>query len=201
MVYGYIRVSTDRQTVENQRFEILKFCEKEKIKIEQWIEETVSGKKELDKRLLGILLKDIKPNDLIICSEFSRLGRSLYMILTVIEHCLKIGVRLWTIKECFRLGEDMQSRVMVFTFGLAAEIERMLIVQRTKEALARVKAEGKKLGRQPGQIVRVKLSGHEKEIKQMVKDGWNNVQIGKHFGVHFGTVREFKRNRLYAKTS
>jgi len=193
MVYGYIRVSTDRQTVENQRFEIENFCKAEKIIINKWIEEKISGKKELKKRQLGILLEDLKENDLVICSEFSRLGRSLYMILTVIRHCLKIGVRLWTIKECFRLGEDLQSKLTVFMFGFAAELEGLLIAQRTKEALARVKAEGKTLGRRPGQIVKRKLTDHETELKRMIEEGWTNVKIAKHFGIHTETVRKFKK--------
>lgn len=77
MIYGYIRVSTDKQTVENQRFEIIKFCKREKITINKWIEETISGTTTVDKRKLGQLLKTLKKNDIIICSEISRLGRNL----------------------------------------------------------------------------------------------------------------------------
>lgn len=63
MNYGYIRVSSDKQTVENQRFEILRFCEREQIKVDGWIEETVSGTKQYDKRQLGKLLNKVKDND------------------------------------------------------------------------------------------------------------------------------------------
>ena len=150
MVYGYIRVSTDKQSVENQRFEIVRFCKNNKLRIDQWIEETISGTKALDARRLGTLLNNIKQNDLIICSELSRLGRSLFMIMSILSHCLNIGAIIWTIKDGYRLGNDIQSKVMAFAFGLSAEIERNLISQRTKEALARRKAEGKILGRRPG---------------------------------------------------
>ena len=121
MTYGYIRVSSDKQTVENQRFEIEKFCERNDLHIDGWIEETISGTKNYDKRKLGPLLKKVKKDDLIICSEISRLGRSLFMIMEILSICM-----------------------------ISAEIERNLISMRTKEALARLKAEGRKLGRPEG---------------------------------------------------
>jgi DNA invertase Pin-like site-specific DNA recombinase len=196
MVYGYIRVSTDRQTVENQRFEIKRFCKKEKLVIDDWIEEKISGTKTLDKRKLGGLLEKVKEGDLIICSELSRLGRSFFMIMSILSDCMARGVKIWTIKENYRLDDDIQSKVLAFAFGLAAEIERNLISQRTKEALARCKADGKTLGRRPGRSVNVKLTGHEKEIRKMVRDGKNNVEIGKCFGVHRQTVRIFLKERI-----
>ena len=77
MIYGYIRVSSDKQTVENQRFEINNFCEREQLKIDGWIEETISGTKSYNKRELGKLLNRVQKDDLIICAELSRLGRNL----------------------------------------------------------------------------------------------------------------------------
>src|SRR5574344_3134921 len=150
MIYGYIRVSTDKQTVENQRFEIDNFCTKKNIAVQQWIEETISGTKEPEKRALGKLLKRLQKNDILICSELSRLGRSLFMIMDVLSACMKKEIQLWTIKDNYRLGSDISSKVLAFAFGLSAEIERNLISQRTKEALARAKAEGIKIGRQEG---------------------------------------------------
>jgi DNA invertase Pin-like site-specific DNA recombinase len=88
MIYGYIRVSTDRQTVDNQRFEIERFCLKNNLKIEQWIEETISGTKSPEKRLLGSLLAEVRKDDLIVCSELSRLGRSLFMIMSILNQLL-----------------------------------------------------------------------------------------------------------------
>jgi len=196
MVYGYIRVSTDKQTVENQRFEIQRFCKTEKVKIGKWIEEKISGTKEPEKRRLGALLKTVDKGDLIICSELSRLGRSFFMIMSILSDCMKQGVRIWTIKDGYRLGDDIQSKVLAFAFGLSAEIERNLISQRTKEALARCKAEGKILGRKQGRAKNVRLSGHEKEIRKMLREGKNNVEIGKRYGVHRQTVRIFIRERL-----
>lgn len=150
MTYGYIRVSSDKQTVENQRFEILRFCMDHGIKINGWIEETISGTKRYSKRELGRLLKKVKSGDLIICTELSRLGRNLYMIMDILYVCMNKGCQVWTIKDNYRLGEDIQSKVLAFAFGLSAEIERNLISSRTKEALARKKSEGIVLGRPKG---------------------------------------------------
>ena len=150
MTYGYIRVSSDKQTVENQRFEILRFCMDHGININGWIEETISGTKRYSKRELGRLLKKVKSGDLIICTELSRLGRNLYMIMDILYVCMNKGCQVWTIKDNYRLGEDIQSKVLAFAFGLSAEIERNLISSRTKEALARKKSEGIVLGRPKG---------------------------------------------------
>ena len=133
MIYGYIRVSSDKQTIENQRFEITNFCEKKGLLIDDWIEETISGTKSYNKRQLGKLLKKVGKNDIIICSELSRLGRNLFMIMEILNICMTKECRVWTIKDNYRLGDDIQSKVLAFAFGLSAEIERNLISQRTKE--------------------------------------------------------------------
>ena len=190
MVYGYIRVSTDRQTVENQRFEIKHFCQENNLKVDKWIAETISGTKEINKRRLGKLLKGVKKDDIIICSEISRLGRSLFMIMSVLNRCMEIGAKVWTVKDSYRLGDDITSKVLAFAFGISAEIERRLISQRTKEALARKKSEGVRLGRPKGPGKRL-LDGREKQIKAMLSAGVSKVQIAKVYGVHVSTLHEF----------
>jgi DNA invertase Pin-like site-specific DNA recombinase len=191
MMYGYIRVSTDKQTVENQRFEILQFCRNQGFVVEKWIEETISGTTTPEKRRLGALLNDIGPGDLIICSELSRLGRSLFMIMSILSRCMSMGAHIWTIKDGYRLGDDIQSKVLAFAFGLSAEIERNLISQRTKEALARCKAEGRKLGRPCGKAVRLKLSGREEDIRRWLAQGLSKAEIGRRLGSNRNTVRIF----------
>jgi len=192
MIYGYIRVSTDKQTVDNQRYEIEQFCLKNDIKIEQWIEETISGTKSPEKRLLGSLLAAVKADDLIICSELSRLGRSLFMIMSILNHLMLRDVRIWTIKDNYRLGDNIQSKVLAFAFGLSAEIERELISQRTKEALARKRSEGKVLGRPSGRKSSyVKLSGREQEIRDLLEKRVTKSAIGRLFGVNRMTVDAF----------
>lgn len=182
MIYGYIRVSSDKQTVENQRFEINKFCEREKLTIDGWIEETISGTKAYNKRQLGTLLKRIQKDDLIICAELSRLGRNLFMIMEILNICMTKEAKVWTIKDNYRLGDDIQSKVLAFAFGLSAEIERNLISQRTKEALARKKAEGVTLGRPKGRRndpKKYKLSGKETLIRELLNAGVSKRQIAK----------------------
>lgn len=197
MNYGYIRVSSDKQTVENQRFEISKFAELEGIVIDGWIEETISGTKNYDKRELGKLLKKVKKDDLIICAELSRLGRNLFMIMEILHICMNRECRVWTIKDGYRLGDDIQSKVLAFAFGLSAEIERNLISQRTKEALARKKSEGVVLGRPIGKkSAKVKLSGKEDVIRELLIQGVPKTKIAEIFKVNRMTLAKFIKERM-----
>jgi DNA invertase Pin-like site-specific DNA recombinase len=192
MIYGYIRVSTDKQTVENQRYEINKFCEIKEIIVDKWIEESISGTKDIEKRLLGDLLNKLKKDDILICSELSRLGRNLLMIMSILNQCMKHEVKVWTIKDNYRLGNDINSKVLAFAFGLSAEIERNLISQRTKEALARKKAEGVILGRPKGRkSTKTKLTGQEKKIQELLDRKVSRSAIARILGVHRMTVTAF----------
>ncbi|MBI1667621.1 master DNA invertase Mpi family serine-type recombinase [Capnocytophaga periodontitidis] len=197
MIYGYIRVSSDKQTVENQRFEISNFCEKNSLTIDVWVEETISGMTRVENRKLGKLLKRMKKGDVLICSELSRLGRNLLMIMGVLNECMNRDIQVWTIKDNYRLGSDINSKVLAFAFGLSAEIERNLISQRTKEALARKKAEGVVLGRPKGsKSAKTKLTGQEKKIKELLEKKVSYSTIGRILGVHRLTVSTFVKERL-----
>lgn len=194
MVYGYIRVSSDKQTVENQRFEINNFCEKQNLMINDWIEETISGTKNYSKRQLGLLLRKVSKDDIIICSELSRLGRNLFMIMEILNICMTKECRVWTIKDNYRLGEDIQSKVLAFAFGLSAEIERNLISQRTKEALARLKAEGKQIGRGSGRRnnnLNAKCQMKHHYILKQLNRGISIPQIAKRIKVARGTLYRY----------
>lgn len=201
MIYGYIRVSSDKQTVENQRFEINGFCNKENLCIDGWIEETISGTKAYNKRELGRLLKKVQKDDLIICAELSRLGRSLFMIMEILNICMTKECLVWTIKDNYRLGEDIQSKVLAFAFGLSAEIERNLISQRTKEALARKKAEGIILGRPKGRkSSHYKLSGKELLINGLLKEGISQTKIADIVKVDRNTLARFLKNTFFLQS-
>lgn len=192
MIYGYIRVSTDKQTVENQRFELNQFCIRQVLVIDKWIDESISGTKNLQDRKLGKLLKRMKKGDILICSELSRLGRNLLMIMGILNECLNRDIQVWTIKDNYRLGSDINSKVLAFAFGLSAEIERNLISQRTKEALARKRAEGVILGRPKGRkSSKTKLTGQEKRIKELLSKKVSYSAIGRILGVHRLTVAAF----------
>lgn len=204
MTYGYIRVSSDKQTVENQRFEINKFCERENICIGGWIEETISGTKSYNKRELGRLLKKVNKGDTIICSELSRLGRNLFMIMEILNICMTKECRVWTIKDNYRLGDDIQSKVLAFAFGLSAEIERNLISQRTKEALARKKAEGVVLGRPKGRKSdpdKYKLSSKATLITELLRNGTSKRRIAKICKVDRNTLHRFIKRGLAGETN
>jgi len=197
MIYGYIRISTDKQSVENQRFEIKQFCEQNCLIANTWIEETISGATEIQDRKLGRFLKKMKKDDILICSELSRLGRNLLMIMGILNECMNRNIKVWTIKDNYRLGSDINSKVLAFAFGLSAEIERNLISQRTKDALARKKAEGRTLGRPKGSKSKAKkLSGKERKIKELLDKNVSKSEIARRFGVHRLTVSEFIKTNI-----
>ena len=195
MTYGYIRVSTDKQTVENQRFEIERFCETQGIAIDSWVEEEVSGTVEPEKRKLGKLLKRMTKGDVVICAEISRLGRSLFMIMSILNLCMERGVRVWGLKDGYRLGNDITSKVLAFAFGLAAEIERDLISKRTKEALARKKAEGVVIGRPKGSTRGCILDGREEIIRELRGRGWSCERIARKMFCNRSTVYKFAKSK------
>ena len=198
MIYGYVRVSTDKQSLQNQEFEINNFCQMQQIKIDKWIAEMISGTKDFEKRKLGILLKKLKKDDILICSEISRLGRNLLQVMTILNFCMQTAIQVWTIKDNYRLGADIQSKVLAFAFSLSAEIERNLISQRTKEALSRIKASGRKLGRQFGSRNKKHiLDGKEKDILKLINKGLPKKQIAKLMRVSIFTLYQFLKNNPY----
>jgi DNA invertase Pin-like site-specific DNA recombinase len=192
MNYGYIRISTDKQTTENQRFEISKFTRARQFAIDEWIEETISSTKRLEVRKFGNLLQRMKKGDVLIVSELSRLGRNLMQIMKILHDCMEKDIMVYTVKENYELGNNINSKVLAFAFGLSAEIERNLISQRTKEALARRKAEGQILGRPKGSKSQTKkLSGKEGEISVLINKKISYSAIGRILGVHRLTVSSF----------
>lgn len=126
MVYGYIRVSTGKQTLENQKLQIRRYCRERRLHHIQWIAETVSGMRRPEKRKLGMLLEAVRKDDVVVIAEISRLGRSMIMIMDVLQVFLDKGVQVYAIKEGFELGDNIQSKVLAFAFSLCAEIEREL---------------------------------------------------------------------------
>ena len=178
MIYGYVRVSTDKQDNENQRFEITNYCKIENIQIDEWVEDIISGTKDPNKRNLGGLLLNVQKGDTIITSEISRLGRSLFMIMGILKLLTEKEIQCKTVKGNFNLDGTIQSQVLAFAFGLAAEIERDLISMRTKEALKRKKADGFHLGRPVGcKSSHYKLDDREDEIIDCLNKGLRKRDI------------------------
>lgn len=150
MVIAYLRVSTGKQHLENQKSEINRYVLNKQLTINRWIEETVSGKTDKNERRLGKLIKNLRMGDTVIVTEISRLSRSLHEIMVIMKHCVDTGVIIHSTKDGYIFDDSLNSKVLSFAFGLAAEIEHKLISQRTKEALAARKAEGKHVGRKYG---------------------------------------------------
>ena len=190
MIYGYCRISTEHQSVCNQKHGIITFAEENNIKIDKWIEETISSRKPLNERKLGKLLKKLKKGDILIASELSRLGRNLLEVMGILKECLERDCQIWTLKENYRLGSDIQSKVLAFAFSLAAEIERQLLSDRIKECLARVKSEGKHIGRPRGSTYR-KLAKKHNKIKELLDKKVSKAEIARLMGCSWTTLHRY----------
>lgn len=192
MNYAYIRVSTNYQTVQNQKLAIKQYAKYHRIHNIKWIAETISGTKNPEKRKLGELLNSVQANDIIIVTELSRLGRSMIMILDVLQLLLEKNVRVIAIKEGYELGDNIQSKVLAFAFGLSAEIERTLLSERTKQGLERARKEGKQIGRRKGQKPKkYKLTGKRAYIQRERLSGRSKLSLARELNVTWVTLDKF----------
>ena len=195
MIYGYTRVSTELQNTENQKHEIQTFAKLQKIKVDKWVDEVISSRKSLKERQLSKLLKHLKKWDILIASELSRLGRNLLEVMGILQSCLEKDCQIWTLKENYKLGADIQSKVLAFTFSLAAEIERQLISQRTKESLKRIKDEGKHLGRPHGFSYK-KLDSKKDKIKELLNKQVSKAEIARLLNCSWLTLHRYIQKSL-----
>ena len=202
MVIAYLRVSTEKQFLANQKEEILRFAEKNGLAIDKWYTETVSGSVSTKERKLAPLLRQMKPGDTLIVTEISRLrrnlkqfalgNRTLLEIMTILNSCIKKQVVLYSTKEGYVFQNDINSKVLGFAFGLMAEIERNLISMRTKEALARRKQEGVALGRRKGDNPKLQLlHDNRKYILKQARGGAKHAKLAREFGVSRTTMFRF----------
>lgn len=195
MVVAYLRVSTEKQFLANQREEILRFAEKNELRIDKWYTETVSGKVSSKDRKLAGVLNRMQKGDTLIVTEISRLSRTMLEIMTILNSCIKKEVVLYSTKEGYVFQNDINSKVLGFAFGLMAEIERNLISMRTKEALARLKKEGVKLGRRKGTCPAMRVLRDNK--RRLVRDAQRGVscsELARQMGVSRTTMFRFLRS-------
>ncbi len=191
-VIAYIRKSTDKQSFEHQEYEIEQYAEKHNLKIDRWVEESISSRKELKKRQLGKLLEELQDGDILIATEISRLGRSLLEVMGILQTCLEKNCQVWTIKESYNLKNDLQSQLLTVVFSIGVSIERSLLSQRTKTALDAKKAAGVKLGRPFGaESKKLKLSKNTKRIRDLLDKKVPKAQIARIMGVQKITLRRF----------
>lgn len=201
MIYGYLRVSSDEQDVNSQKQGVDGFAKEKGWNIEEYItDEGVSGGKDPSKRNLGPLLQKLHKGDIVICSEISRLGRDLYMVMDILHFCMQQECVIYTVKDRFTLGDDIQSKVLAFAFGLAAEIERQMIRQRTKEGLKLRMKMGSLVGRpyidrEAGERsqtdARKKLEGNKEQVITQFRWGVPFRRLAANFGVDRNTLYRF----------
>ena len=198
MIYAYIRVSTAGQSFSSQEYEIRSWASKARCTIDRWISESVSGTVEPGRRKLGKFIRRMRPDDLLVCTEISRLGRNMLMIMSILNDCAARNVRIHTIKDNFDLNNNINSKIIAFAFALAAEIERNLISQRTREALAELKAAGVKLGRPCGSFK--KRDAIMQDLPQILSRrsaGESYPSIAREYGIHRNTLVNYLKSIVY----
>lgn len=200
-VVAYVRVSTNHQDFDNQKFEIAQFADRQALEVDEYVSEVITGKAAVKDRRIGTVLDSLKEGDILIVSEVSRISRSLTSVLNAIEDATKRGVTIMTVKGGHVFGDNINSKVIAFAFGLAAEIERDLISARTKEALAKKKAEGVRLGRPRGthKPENLKLWGKDEQILDMLQKRVSKSSIARILDVNRQTLNRYIDDREIIK--
>lgn len=187
-IYAYLRVSTDAQDVANQRHGVVKYCADKRLLEPVFIEDTASGKTDWRDRPLGKIIERAGQGDIVVVSEVSRLARNTLQVLEIGRECIQRGVHLHVAKNGIVFDDSMQSKIVATVLGLVAEIERDFISARTKEALAKRKAEGVKLGRPAGSAKKLRLDPVAGKIDEYLKLGIDKRAIAKLLDVSPGTL-------------
>ena len=194
MTVAYLRVSTEKQTLENQRNEIARFAESRNLHIDKWVTEIVSGRKRGRDRKLGAVVRRLKRGDTLIVTELSRLSRTLTEIMAIVGELLRKGVRLYSTKDRYAFDDSINSKVLCFAFGLVAEIERNLISMRTREALALRRERGVVLGRRKGSLKKMQvLIDRRSEIVEQLNSGTSIAELCRAYNVSRSTFDIFRR--------
>ncbi len=197
MVRGYVRVSTETQDVRGQRHEILEFANGRGYHVDEFVEIEISSRKDRKDRGIDGLIERLKAGDVLIVSELSRIGRSVAEVITIINEVVKKQARFIAIKQTFDVqgNQDMQSKVLLTIFALLAELERDLVSERTKRALAAKKAQGIKLGRPRGSLGRSKLDSKVPEILELLRDKASHAFVARRLRVSRTTLVNFLHSR------
>jgi DNA invertase Pin-like site-specific DNA recombinase len=194
---AYVRISTGSQDLNSQRLAILDYAHRQGLTVDTFVEIHASSRRPPGARGLDTVLEQVRPGDLILVSELSRLGRSVGQIIQLVDRLIKEHVRLVAIKEHIQLNgiQDLQTKVMVTLLSLFAEIERDLIAERTKEGLAAARAKGRLPGRPKGILGTSKLTGREAEIQTFLAKTVSKAAIAKILGVSRSTLHHFIESR------
>ena len=187
-IYAYLRVSTDAQDVANQRHGVVKYCADKRLLEPVFIEDTASGKTDWRDRPLGKIIERAGQGDIVVVSEVSRLARNTLQVLEIGRECITRGVHLHVAKNGIVFDDSMQSKIVATVLGLVAEIERDFISARTKEALAKRKADGIKLGRPAGPAKKLRLDVHADKIDSYLAKNIDKRAIAKLLDVSPNTL-------------
>ncbi len=196
MIYAYIRVSTDKQTVENQRYVIEEYCRNYDIGVDEWVREVVSGKKSSDDKKLGKLLKKLKKRDTLISVNFTRVGRNVFNIMANLYELQQKNVRVILLDEKYELLNTMDSAIQAVIYSLNAHMTGVKISEATRQGLARRKAEGMILGRPVGsKNYTYKLTGKDHIIDKMLAEKKSKSAIARKLKVHRCTLITWLKKR------
>ncbi|WP_428565656.1 MAG: recombinase family protein [Solidesulfovibrio sp. DCME] len=195
--WAYLRVSTSRQELDNQRLEILNFANQAGIRVDEFVEVEISSRKTTEERRIDELLARLAPGDTVVVSELSRLGRSLGEMVQIVEQLKEKEVALIAIKQGIntRSDSDMASKCIIYLSGMFAELERDFLSQRTKNGLERAKAQGKVLGRKKGSLGKSKMDEHVDEIKRLITLKVPKASVAKILGVSRQALYKFIESR------
>lgn len=200
MIYGYIRISTGKQEFKTQRHTLETYCKERGVVPDVWITEQASGAKKAIDRKLGELLETMQKGDLLVTTEVSRLGRSTLNVMSTLNYALEKGLRIWVVKGSFDLGDNIQSQLLAFAFAIGAQIEREMIISRTKQAIERKRSEGKSWGRQKGfKLSTYKLDEKVDLIRSELAKKTPFTTIAKMVGTDRRTVKKFCENIMLNK--
>ncbi|HHX8430800.1 TPA: recombinase family protein [Legionella pneumophila] len=196
---AYIRASTDKQDLNNQKLEIFEFAKKNKLEVDDFIQMTISSRKTTKERRIDEMLSVLNGADTLIVTELSRLGRSTAEVIGIVNELIKMQVRVIAIKQNLDIKHhDMTSKVMITLFSLFSELERDLISMRTKEALASKKMQGIQLGKPKGTIQKSKFDKDGDKIKELLALGLSVRKIANFLGYtnHIGLNTYVKKRNL-----
>ena len=193
---AYLRVSTAEQDLQKNKAEILHLANEKDLGRVQWVEETASGKVSWTKRRIATVLNDLQSGDTLIVSELSRLGRSMLECMEILSIAVQKQVNVYAVKGNWQLDNSIQSKIVAMAFSMAAEIERDLISQRTKEALAARRRAGKPLGRPKG-TGKSKLDQFRPEIEGLLANGSTQKFVANRYGTTEANLsRWLRKHRL-----
>lgn len=192
---AYLRVSTTDQNPDNQKLGLLEYANRHGFAPLDIVEETATRKRNWRERALGKLLERAEPGDVFLSPEITRIGGSPLQVLDFLQAAREKGVHVHITKQQIILDDSLTAEIQATVLGLAARIESHFISTRTKEALKVAQANGKRLGRQPGAEVRLKLDEKSELIAAYLGMGLSLKQIAKHCDVAYSTMHRFMKRR------